>query len=63
MYCVLNCHNAEDAPSFTWESYGSMYLPLVMQINLEWRGHPDEVMIWISEAKVSPESQKNLVHK
>jgi hypothetical protein len=31
MHSVLNCHNVENTPSFTWDSYGSMRLPPVMQ--------------------------------
>jgi hypothetical protein len=30
MYSVLNCH-VQNTPSFTWDSYGSMWLPLIMQ--------------------------------
>jgi hypothetical protein len=31
MRSVLNCHNVAKYTSFTWDSHGSMWLPMVMQ--------------------------------
>jgi hypothetical protein len=31
MYSILNVIMQENTPSFAWDSYGSMWLPLVMQ--------------------------------